>query len=170
MIVSTRNFSNRSGATLIEVVIAVGVLAVAVPLVFGALAEAGESGMSAEAETRCTWMVPACMEEIRASRDGRPQFFTPTLTGEAFPAAGDVWALAFSSDGRVVGRLPKEIYEKGTSELNGRRIYYVARIRSSATGESSAESPMLGIHISVEYPVASPAEKRRKIDFHTRMP
>ena len=37
--------SKTRGSSLIEAVIAMGVLAVAIPLVFGALAEAGKSGI-----------------------------------------------------------------------------------------------------------------------------
>ena len=78
------------GVTLVESVIAVGVLAVAVPLVFGALAQAGKSGFSSQAETRSTWMIPACLDEIQASRAGRPQYFTATTSGQPFPPAGDI--------------------------------------------------------------------------------
>jgi prepilin-type N-terminal cleavage/methylation domain-containing protein len=114
------------GVTLVESVIAVGVLAVAVPLVFGALAEAGKTGLASQAETRSTWMIPACIDEIQASRDGRPQFFTATTTGQSFPPAGDVWALAFSPEGRPVGRLSKALHDKGTKELDGKPIRFIA--------------------------------------------
>ncbi|NQX02416.1 hypothetical protein HQ447_17295, partial [bacterium] len=121
----TQSSSNR-GSSLIETVIAMGVLAVAIPLVFGALAESGKSGLSSEAETRSTWIVPACMEEILASREGKPQFFTPTAVGEAFPPASQVWALAFSPEGKPLGKLSKAVYDKGSKELNGQPVRYIA--------------------------------------------
>ncbi len=80
------------GATMVEAVIAVGVLAVAIPMVFGAIAKSGESGIASQAETRSTWIVPACMREIRASREGRSTYFAATAAGQAFPPAGEVWA------------------------------------------------------------------------------
>ena len=108
--------SFATGSTLvIESVIAVCVLAVAIPLVFGALAEGGKSNFTAQAETRSTWMVTACMDEIHASRDGKPQYFTATTIGQTFPPAGDVWALAFSEEGRPIpADFPKALYDQGT--------------------------------------------------------
>lgn len=158
------------GVTLVESVIAVGVLAVAVPLVFGALAEAGKTGLASRAETRSTWMIPACIDEIQASRDGRPQFFTATTTGQAFPPAGDVWALAFSPEGRPVGRLPKALHDKGAKELDGKPIRFIAVMNAQNPTTSTGDPTMLRTRISIEYPASAPAAKRSKLDFHTRIP
>ena len=167
------HFCQRSfprGVSLIEAVIAIGVLAVAIPLVFAALAESGNSGLASQAETRSTWMVPACMDEIRASRDGRPRFFTATTTGQAFPPAGEVWALAFGSDGKPIGKLSKALYEKGVRELDGTSVRCIASVTSSELPAKAGSIPMLQVGIFLEYPAASPQVKRRKIDFHTRIP
>jgi len=162
--------SGQSGSSLIEVVIAVGVMAVAVPLVFGALAESGKSGMSAEAETRSAWMIPICMDEIRASREGRSKYFTPTTTGQVFPPASEVWALAFSAEGKPVGKVSKAVYDKGTKELNGARVLYLAAISSAVPKTQTGATPMLSARITIEYPSGAPAAKRQKLDFFTRIP
>ena len=158
------------GSSLIETVIAMGVLAVAIPLVFGALAESGKSGMSSEAETRSTWIVPTCMAEIQASRDGRPQFFTATTTGQIFPPAGDVWALAFSAEGRPIGKISKTVYDKGTQELNGQTVRYLATLSSATTQTPPGATAMLRTLITLEYPSALPVAKRQKLEFFTRIP
>jgi hypothetical protein len=155
---------------LIEAVIAVGVLAVVVPLVFGTLAEAGKSGLASEAETRSTWMIPACMEEIQASRDGRPQYFTATASGQAFPPAGDVWALAFSPEGKPVGRLSKALSNKGLKELDGKPVRYIALLSATTQAAASGTTPLMKTRISIEYPAAAPTAKRAKLDFHTCIP
>ena len=162
--------SQTRGSSLIEAVIAMGVLAVAIPLVFGALAESGKSGMSSEAETRSTWIVPACMEEILASREGRPQFFTATAVGQVFPPAGEVWALAFTPEGKPIGKLAKGIYDKGTKELNGQPVRYIASISSATSTSTSGVTPLLRTRISLEYPASAPAAKRQKLEFYTRIP
>jgi Tfp pilus assembly protein PilV len=162
--------ATQRGSSLIETVIAMGVLAVAIPLVFGTLAESGKSGVSSAAETRSTWMIPVCMEEIRASREGRPRYFTPTASAEAFPTNGDVWALAFSDGGKLVGKISKAAYEKGTKELDGQAVVYIASLSAAEDLAEAATAPMLRTRISLEYPSASPAAKRRKIDFYTRIP
>lgn len=162
--------SGQSGSSLIEVVIAVGVMAVAVPLVFGALAESGKSGMSAEAETRSAWMIPICLDEIRASREGRSEYFTPTTAGQVFPPASEVWALAFSAEGKPVGKVSKAVYDKGTRELNGAKVLYLASISSAVPKTQTGAIPMLSAKITIEYPAGAPAAKRQKLDFFTRIP
>lgn len=162
--------SRNCGSSLIETVIAMGVLAVAIPLVFGALAESGKSGLSSQAETRSTWIIPACMEEIQASRDGLPQFFTITKVGDIFPPAGDVWALAFSPEGKPVGKISKAVYDKGTKEIDGKPVRYIASLDSQAPTTTTGATPMLKMHISLEYPASSPAAKRQKLEFYTRIP
>ena len=162
--------ATRRGSSLIETVIAMGVLAVAIPLVFGALAESGTSGLSSEAETRCIWMVPACMDEIRASREGRPQYFAPTVTAQAFPPSGDVWALTFSAEGKPIGKVGKAAYDKGVKELNGQAVRYIASLSAAVDLAETGATPKLCARISLEYPSASPVAKRQKLDFHTRIP
>lgn len=158
------------GSSLIETVIAMGVLAVAIPLVFGALAESGKSGLSSQAETRSTWIVPACMEEVQASRDGLPQFFTSTKIGQTFPPAGEVWALAFSPEGQSIGKIDKGTYDKGLKEIGGKPVRYIASLDSKVPTTATGATPMLSMHISLEYPATSPAAKRQKLEFYTRIP
>ena len=158
------------GVTLIESVIAIGVLAVAIPMVFGALAESGKSGMASQAETRSTWIIPVCMDEIRSSREGRPQYFTATVTGQAFPPAGEVWALAFSADGKPVGRLDKSLYQSGAREINGKVIRYITSMSATVENPQTGTTPMLRVDVSLEYPASVKSEKREKLDFHTRIP
>ena len=164
------NDSSTRGATLIEAVIAIGVLAVAIPLVYGALAEGGKSGLSSQAETRSTWMIPACIDEIHASRQGRSLYFSATANGQAFPPAGEVWALAFSADGKPIGRLSKGVYDSGAAELDGKPIRYIASMSAAAAVVRKDATPMLDLQIAIEYPAAAKVAKRGKLDFHTRIP
>ena len=168
---------NTRGSSLIETAIAMSVLAVAIPLVFGALAESGKSTLSSEAETRSTWIIPACMEEIQASRSGRPQFFATTVVDEPFPPTGGVWALGFSGEGQAVGTLTKSEYDSGTQEIAEQSIRYIATLKAEKTlpGDLEAEpkpsiTPILRVQISLEFPAISPANKRQKLQFYSRIP
>ena len=152
-----------------EAVIAVGVLAVSIPLVLGTIAESGKTSMSAQAETRSTWMIPACMEEIRASREGRPRYFTATAAGQSFPPDGAVWALAFNQEGAPVGKLTKTQYDKGLKELSAQPVRYIATIAATKLPLVEGSPVMLRADIFLEYPATLPAAKRRKIAFHTRI-
>lgn len=162
--------SRTRGSSLIETVIAMGVLAVAIPLVFGALAESGKSGMASEAETRSTWMIPVCMAEIQASREGHPQFFTATTAGQTFPPGGEVWALAFSPEGKPVGKIDKAIYDKGTKELSGKPVLYIISLSAATITPPTGATPMLRTRLSLEYPSSGPVAKRQKLEFYTHIP
>ncbi len=165
-----RHKHHPRGASLLEAVIAVGVLAVAVPLVFGALVEAGKSGTSSQAETRSTWMVPVCMEEIRASREGRPRYFTSTSAGQAFPSSGDVWALAFAADGSLIGKLTKAQYDQGVRDLAGKPVRFITSMSATPETVKPGATPLMRVDVFVEYPAIQKATRRGKLAFHTRIP
>lgn len=166
---ATPSGSHR-GVTLVESVIAVGVLAIAIPLVFGSIAESGKSGMASQAETRAIWIVPTCMEEIRASRDGKPEYFNRTKAGETFPPAGEVWAIGFAPDGSAVGKMDTASYRSGTRQLKGEPVLYIASMSSESESSATGSTPMLNVKITIEYPAAAPEGKRQTLDFHTRVP
>lgn len=170
MNIARQRISRHPGISLTETVIAMGVLAVAIPLVFGALAESGKSNLSSEAETRSTWIVPACMAEIQASREGASRFFAATRAGETFPPGGGVWALAYSADGKLVGKIEKAAYDQGVKEINGQPVRYIASLSSAQPVPATAPPVMLNVRVSLEYPSGTPAAKRRKLEFHTRIP
>lgn len=155
---------------MIESVIAVGVLSIAIPLVFGALAETGKSGANARAETSSTWIIPACMEEIIASREGRSSYFEATTAGQEFPPDGEFWALAFSPEGKPVGRISKAVYERGLKELAGKRVRYVGLMASYPAPQTGGFQPLLGLRISLEHPSAAAAHARSKLEFYSLIP
>ena len=159
--------SHQSGSTLIESSIAMGVLALAVPLVFGSMAEAGKSGASAEAETRSAWIIPACLQEIEDSRAGKPQYFSVTETGQTLPPQNEIWALAFSNEGSTVNKITIAQYNGGIKNLDGKSISHLAKI--SAT-KSEANDGMLDLCITLEYPANAPAGQRKTLDFHSHIP
>lgn len=158
------------GSVLMESIIAVAVLAVAIPMVFGTLAESGKCSLAVQAETRSAWIVSACMEEINASRAGNPQYFSPTVIGQAFPPPSEVWALAFSVDGKLIGKISKDLYDSGIRELDGKRIAYIAAMSAVPASSRPEGANRMRVDITLEYPAASNAMKRAKIAFHTSAP
>lgn len=160
----------RRGASLIEVVIAMGVLAVSVPLVFAVIAKSGQNSSHARAETRCAWIIPACLNEIEAARSGQSKFIPSRLPGEPFPAAGTLLCIGFAEDGRPLGTIEQAAYDKGIKTLSDEPVRYLATIRSEVAPVKAGSPPMLNLHLIVEHPAAAPARKRQKIDFHSRIP
>jgi type II secretory pathway pseudopilin PulG len=165
------NHSKKNqGSTLIETVLAMGVLAVAIPLVFGVIAESSKGSSSAEAETLSNWIVPQCMDQIQASRDGKSAYFPTTLAQEAFSLDHEIWALGFSAEGKIINKITGRDYEKGIIKLDEQSIRYIASLSSTSIEEDTAAVPMLRTIITLEYPAAAPAHKREKLIFHTLIP
>jgi len=153
-----------------EVVVAVGVLAIAVPLIFGSIAESGNAGQSSSAETRAPWMVRACVDEIQASRAGKARYFTNTAAEQALPPAGDIWALAFAESGMVIGKLSQAEYDDGLRKLGNSDVRFIANIQSPNKTADALENTAVPVRITIEFPAAAPADKRRTIEFHTLVP
>ena len=170
MISPTLPAKSRRGASLIEVIIAIGVLAVSAPLVFAVIAKSSQNAANARAETRCSWIIPACLNEIEAARTGSSQFLPPRVAGEPFPSAGTLLAIGFSEDGRPLGTVAQSAYDRGLKTLADEPLRYIVTIRAETAVVKAGSPPMLDLHLTLEHPAAAPAIKRRKIDFHSRLP
>lgn len=165
---SRRHFP--SGATLMDAVIAMSVLAIAVPLIFGCLTESGHSGQESAAETRAPWMVRICMDEIHTSRNGKPRVLPVIDAHDSFPPIGEVWALAFSETGELINKLSRAEYDSGIQTLNDRSIRYIATIHAEKANLADTPTTSQRVKITIEFPASTPAAKRRTLDFHTRIP
>jgi hypothetical protein len=110
------------------------------------------------------------MDELQATRDDNAQFLDPTQPGQAFPPSGDVWVLAFSNDGRTLGKISKAEYDKGIKTFTNQTVRYLATLKGTPATPKPGVTPMLRVAITLEFPAAAPAAKRQKIEFHTRMP
>jgi Tfp pilus assembly protein PilV len=170
-IVKSPDHSPQRGTSLIEAVIAVGVLAVAVPLVFGTMVGTGETGMASQAETRCSWIVPVCMEELQLAMKDQSEMLDKLEPGVAFPS-GNPLALGFTGEGKAVKRVSTGDYTKGVRMMNNEPIRYIASMSGELpqpTGNSDLQ-PNLKVKIVLEYPAAAPEAKRQKIEFYTTLP
>jgi Tfp pilus assembly protein PilV len=161
---------NPGGFSLIEAVVSVGVLAVAAPLVMAAMMRASESSALARAESRSPSMVSECLEEIGEAREGDSRLLDPIPPSGAFPVSGSLAAIAFTAEGRVVGRIEKEDYEKGVGELDSEAVRYIVRIDGEPEQVRDDGRPMRSVRMAIEYPAKSPAKNRRSLDFYSRIP
>jgi len=147
---------------------AMGVLAVVLPLVFAVLARAGQSSAAAQAETRCVAILPVCMDEIEAALQGTARFLPPLTRGVPFPAPGA--CLAFARDGHALGCVPPESYRAGVRQLANEPSRYLASFHTEPACTRPNMPAMLDLRITLEYPAAAPLAKRQHLDFHTRIP
>jgi hypothetical protein len=158
------------GSSLIEVVISMGVLAVVIPLVLCVLADADRASSASQAKTRSGRIIPSCLAEIHASRNGIPEFFEKTERGQSFPPLDQLWVLGFSGNGKVMGTLSRAEYQKGQATLRDQEIRYFAVLSASPLPEKLGIPPMMQLRISIEYPAAAPVGRRAISDFYTQLP
>lgn len=170
MTLTPHHGKRHPGASLIEVVIAIGVLAVAVPLAFATIAKSSQNSANARAETRCAWIIPACLDEIDAATLGKSTLLPPRTPGQAYPASGNPIVLAFTEDGRPVATLDPTSYRRGIASINNQPARYLVTLSATRYPNQPTTDTMLNLHLVVEYPATAPSHKRSKIDFHSRIP
>lgn len=153
-----------SGVSLLEAVIAVGVIAVAVPLALSAIGSAGVAGVSARAETRAPGIAEWCRIELEAARRGESQVLDPIDAEQAFPGDEEVLALAFDREGALLARVDAEDYEAGIDRIGSERVFFLAAL-SGRPDQSGVVAT-----VSIEYPAVRPVERRDAVAFHTILP
>lgn len=157
--------SKIRGVTLVEAVLAVAVLAVAIPLVFAALASAGKSVGASAAETVSTWIVPTCVQELEATRMGTSRYFPSTANLPDFPPPGDLWALTFSRQGQLLAKIDHAVYDRGIPTS----ARYIARMTAIPATAPPTATSVRSVQITIEYPASAPALRRKKLTFQTHI-
>lgn len=159
----------QRGVSLVEAMVSIGVLAVVAPLALAALLRANEGGSSARAETRAPLIVETSMSELDMARKGAAEYLPAMLPGEEFGKT-DLLCLAFGGDGKLLGRVDGGQYDSGLEELATREAYYLATLQGSEEEDREGFPTMLTVKVTIEYPAIAPSERRRKMDFHTKLP
>ena len=167
---ATQSHQPARGFSLIESIVSVGVLALAIPLVLGALVESGDSGTAAAAETRASWIVPACLNELQAAADGKSLLIPATPLGEGFPTDGRIYGIAFTAGGQALGPIDESAYASGLKKINGQDVRYLSRIEGEVLPAKPGSAPMRSVLVTLEYPAAAPAGKRARLEFYTKTP
>lgn len=169
---SPRNPGLQRGVSLVEAMVSIGVLAVVAPLALAALLRANEGGSASRAETRAPLMVENCMSELDMARKGVSENLPPMLPGEEFGKT-DVVCLAFGPDGGLLGKVDAGQYDRGAEKIGSEDAYYLATLQGEEVDEQEERAgfpPMLRVKITIEYPAIVPSERRRKMDFFTKLP
>lgn len=155
-----RRAARASGVSLIEAVIAIGVLAVAIPLAFAAIVKAGEVGGNARAETRAPLIAEFVRTELELARRGESEVFERVEPDQ--PMA--VKALGFAPDGNYLGTLEGADYSGGRRKLDDKEIGFIVAV----SGEP--EDRGLLVTVKVEHPAVRSSTDRSAVAFHTLLP
>lgn len=163
MMKMSKHKKRNRGASLVEAVVAVAVLAVAMPLALAAMGKAGESSGAARAETRAPVIASFIRSELEAARQDGSEIYGTLTAGQAFPTGG-LKALAFGRDGAFLGQLTQAQYDKGIDRIEGNDVFFVA----SAKGVSQARGVLVTVRI--EHPAVRKPSKRSVVELYTLLP
>ncbi len=140
--------------TLMEVVIAIGVVAFVVPLILATTGSAGRSRLNAEADTRSTWIARQVQREIIA-KWATPVQDSVIQTGIAFPSfasKGSPEILAYDSDGNFISKATSQDLD-GPSKIP-KAVYLVSFYAEAYNppNSSGTVNNLSLVHISVHHP------------------
>lgn len=154
----------RPGMTLMEVVIAIGIVAFVIPLILAATGSAGNSRRSAEADTRSAWLVKQVRQEILA-KWAEPEQESVIEAAFPYPAGGagsSTAVLVYDNGGEFISEgTPADISAPSTIANAAYLISVTAEPHSPPNGVLPATAePMALISITIRHPAkAAPGNR-----------
>lgn len=100
----TRKRRARRGMTLMEVVIAIGVIAFVIPLILAATGTSGNSRRNAEADTRSVWLAREVQRQVLSkwAEPARESVITDSIAFPEFSSEASPLVLAFDAQGEFI--------------------------------------------------------------------
>ncbi len=157
--------------TLMEVVIAIGVVGFIVPVILAAIASTTSSRLGAEADTRSAWLAEDVRRELLSkwADPVRQSVVTTDVPFPAFSSASGPLVLAYDSDGKFVAEgsasdidspstIPKAVYLVA--------VYGEAHTPPNITLPPGATAPLSHLHIRVLHPAKSTPVNRSDLRYN----
>ena len=154
----------RDGFSLMEVVIAVGVLAVAIPVVMAMLVAGTRSSRVATDETQAALIARSVMQEIRAARDGQGALVEGALGWPEFPSGAERLVFSVDAGGEMLAELGTGDYESGLRDGEVQYLVSVMGTRQPLEGRPDVDV-LSKVVVSVETPPGARPDDRRKFEF-----
>jgi hypothetical protein len=152
-----------------ETVVALGVFAVAVPLVLGAMGASMEVRRDAEVDTRAALIVRSITADLRQAYAGGGSIFhprgdatrprVPVMGDYANPAQPGPVLLVFDGAGAFVRSVSREEYATG---MAGNQFGFLVELQGEA---QPREAGLARVRLQVETPAAAAAAHRQKVRF-----
>ena len=151
---------------LIETAIALGVLAVTLPLAMALLTRSSQTSAATRAEDQLGTVVSACRMEARAARIGQSRFLPDTSSGQPLVPPGTLVAIACSATGRLIDPIDRETYLRGSPPGPAAPAFVVTlRVLPPVVPGRPAM-----LRVAMEYPSTAPASRRAEIRCLTGIP
>lgn len=159
------------GLTLMEAVIALGIIAVAVPLVLSATAVSTRTRISAEADTRSAWLARAVQRELTDAWRTLPSaMFTPAPTFPNFASATAPEVLLFDAEGRFLSRGNSNDFTNGSRNANAVYLVSVHSQRQNPANITTNENLLARVQITVSHNAKAPLAKRVPCSYTVLIP
>jgi type II secretory pathway pseudopilin PulG len=153
---------SHAGMTLMEVVIAIGVVAFVVPLILAATGSAGKSRRNAEADTRSAWIAREVRQELILSWGEHPSksVFEESMDFPTLASIDDPEILLYDSDGKFLEKGGATDFT-GSSQVTD-AVYVIAIYAEEyiPPNLSATANPLAILHVQVLHPAkADPAAR-----------
>lgn len=152
----------RRGMTLMEVVIAIGIVAFIIPVILTMTASSGDSLRSSEADTRSVWIARQVQREILSkwAEPPRESFITGSLAFPAFSSETEPLILAFDAAGEFISEGAAEELTASSKIPNATYLVSVYAEAYTPPGGAASAAPLSMLRIRVLHPAKSSPGKR----------
>jgi Tfp pilus assembly protein PilV len=152
----SQKVSGSPGFSLLEVVVSLGVLAVAIPLALAGIVGSTNADLASRADSLAGSIVAVCLKEWSEAKGAKEE-----IGGDE---SGGVWSMGFASTGESCGKIEVNDYRSGCRKAG---VVYLARVEETPAEDASHAR---GILVSVEFPAMAAEAKRQRLEFFTRLP
>lgn len=160
--------------TLMETVIAIGVIAFAVPLVLAATAAGLSDRRNAESETRAAWIAQDVSRQVagRWQTPPRPSYLPDSLTIE-FPVVATESSpliLLYDNQGEFIELGQPQDLKTGSKKVGA---VYLATVHGVPHTPGNLQTPtreLSRLSVKVQQPARAPVEKRQSYPFTVILP
>jgi len=153
------------GFTLIECVVAMGIVAVMFPVMYVLIIQGSEASQKSASETRAVYAARTAMVELAMARNDVAEYLDEVPPWPAFPTSGDDYYFGMNEAGEIVSKLSAS---EGDASVTNPEITWVAKVRgeSSSIETASGTQEISKVTIRIEYPARLPSAKRQAKIFH----
>ncbi len=166
-----RKKSLRRGLTLMEAVIALGVIAFAVPLIVAASSQSSKTRVSAEADTRSAWLAQDLQRQLIDSWNDRQTIaFATKPQFPDFSTASSPTVLIYDNDGALLQSGTTQEFTNGSSNPKASYIVTIYGTGATPNNLTTAEKNLSKVTISIENPAKAKAPIRNRNVFTMLIP
>ncbi len=162
------------GMTLMETVIAIGIIGFSVPLILAASTASMNDRRNAEADTRAAWLAQDLQHQIAAVwASPRRDTYLPqsvSLTFPEFAAENSPTIFIYDNEAQFVGMGSASDLQSGSKQNAAQYLVSAYSKLHTPANLTSSTSELARIYIQVEYPAKAPLAKRQKLQFSVVRP